>query len=129
MKIIGAIFGIIVGLFLIVIAFRIAIFLIKAAISGAVVIFAYASEQGFIGIAVCLACFVFMFPILIIISIIIGVFTLPSNIPNASPIDSPIYDNNLEVESIIKKIQLRRSMQLDVELLETELKELQDNRN
>ena len=43
---------------------------------GAVAIFAFAGEQGFIGIAVYVACWVFLGPIIATISVLIGLYLL-----------------------------------------------------
>lgn len=47
-----------------------------AAFVGAVVLFGFAAEQGFIGIAVYVACWVFGFPVMLVICIIVGLFHL-----------------------------------------------------
>ena len=47
-----------------------------AAFAGAVFLFAYAGEQGFIGLAVYIACWVFFFPVMLIICIVIGLFLM-----------------------------------------------------
>ena len=39
---------------------------------GAMVLFAYAGQQGFIGIAIFIACWVFMFPVMLVLSGIIA---------------------------------------------------------
>ena len=46
--------------------------LLRMALIGAVVLFAFASEQGFVGIAVYIACWVFMFPVMLVICIVLG---------------------------------------------------------
>ena len=44
----------------------------RAAIVGALFLLAFAGEQGFIGLAVYIAAWVFMFPVMLVISIIVG---------------------------------------------------------
>ena len=57
-------------------ALGIFIWLCIAAFAGAVFLFAYAGEQGFIGLAVYIACWVFFFPVMLIICILIGFFLM-----------------------------------------------------
>ncbi len=47
-----------------------------AAFSGAVFLFAFAAEQGFVGIAAYIACWVFLFPVMLVICIIVGFFIM-----------------------------------------------------
>ncbi len=47
-------------------------FLFKYLVTGAIFLFAYAAEQGFIGVAAYVACWVFLFPVMLIASIITG---------------------------------------------------------
>ncbi len=47
--------------------------LLIAAFIGAVALFGFAGEQGFIGLAVYVACWVFFFPVMLVISIIVGI--------------------------------------------------------
>ncbi len=53
-------------------ALGIFIWLCIAAFRGAVFLFAYAGGQGFIGLAVYIACWVFFSPVMLIICIVIG---------------------------------------------------------
>ena len=62
-----------------ILALAAAIWLLIAAFSGAVSLFAFAAEQGFIGIAAYIACWVFLFPAMLIICIIVGFFTMWAN--------------------------------------------------
>ena len=57
-------------------ALGIFIWLCVAAIVGAIFLFAFASEQGFIGLAVYIACWVFLFPVMLIICIIVGIILM-----------------------------------------------------
>ena len=57
----------------------IALWLCWAAVVGAIFLFAFASEQGFIGLAVYIACWVFFFPVMLIICIIVGIILMFSN--------------------------------------------------
>ena len=56
-----------------------AIWLLIAAFGGAVFLFAFAAEQGFIGIAAYIACWVFFFPVMLVICIIVGLFIIWAN--------------------------------------------------
>ena len=47
-----------------------------AAFRGAAFLFALAAEQGFIGRAAYVACWVFLFPVMLIICIVIGFFLM-----------------------------------------------------
>jgi hypothetical protein len=64
--------GVIVGIFVALVLLGLVLGILGKFIQGAAIIFGYASEQGFIGLAICLACFVFMFPVMAIVSVIIG---------------------------------------------------------
>lgn len=57
-----------------IIALVIAIFLIRYLFVGAVFLFAWAGEQGFIGVAVYFACWIFLFPFMLTASVITGAF-------------------------------------------------------
>lgn len=59
-----------VGLLVLIIGF----FLLKYLFIGAVFLFAWAGEQGFIGVAAYFACWFFLFPIMLAASIISGAF-------------------------------------------------------
>ena len=59
-----------------VLALWIIIVLGGAAFAGAVFLFAFASEQGFIGLAAYIACWVFFFPVMLIICILVGLFLM-----------------------------------------------------
>ena len=59
-----------------ILALGLFILLCVAAFSGAIVLFAFAAEQGFLGIAAYIACWVFFFPVMLIICIIVGLFAL-----------------------------------------------------
>lgn len=58
------------------IALGIIILLLCAAFAGAMFVLELAAEQGFIGIAVYIACWVFFFPVMLVICVIIGLFIL-----------------------------------------------------
>ena len=60
----------VVGLLLIWLAFK----LIVRAITVALLLFAWAAEQGFVGVAAYVACWVFLFPVMLAICIIGAVF-------------------------------------------------------
>jgi hypothetical protein len=62
---------IVIGLVLLVIAY----FLIKYLLIGAISLFAWAVEQGFVGVAAYFACWFFLFPIMVVASIITGAAT------------------------------------------------------
>lgn len=55
-----------------IIALLIAIYLIKYIFIGAVFLFAWAGEQGFIGAAAYFACWIFLFPFMLAASVITG---------------------------------------------------------
>lgn len=57
----------------------IGLFLLVAAFIGAVALFALAAEQGFIGMAAYVACWVFFFPVMLGICIIFGLIAMLSN--------------------------------------------------
>ncbi|OHC73461.1 MAG: hypothetical protein A3B62_03275 [Rhodospirillales bacterium RIFCSPLOWO2_01_FULL_65_14] len=59
-----------------VIALGIVIGLCMAAFTGAVFLFGFAAEQGFLGLAAYIACWVFFFPVMLIICIIVGIILL-----------------------------------------------------
>jgi hypothetical protein len=59
-----------VGLLILLIGF----FLLKYLFIGAVFLFVWAGEQGFIGVAVYFACWFFLFPVMLVASIISGAF-------------------------------------------------------
>ena len=50
--------------------------LCSAAFFGAVFLFAFAAEQGFIGLAAYVACWVFLFPVMLVVCIINGFFLM-----------------------------------------------------
>ncbi len=60
-------------------ALGVVIWLLIAAFGGAVFLFAFAAEQGFIGIAAYIACWVFFFPVMLVICIIVGLFIMWAN--------------------------------------------------
>ncbi len=62
---------IVIGLVLLVIAY----FLIKYLLIGAISLFLWAVEQGFVGVAAYFACWVFLFPIMVVASIVTGAAT------------------------------------------------------
>ncbi len=62
-----------------ILALAAAIWLLIAAFGGAVFLFAFAAEQGFIGIAAYIACWVFFFPVMLVICIIVGLFIIWAN--------------------------------------------------
>ena len=66
-----------VAVIALMIAVRLALWLIVLIATGALVLFAYAGEQGFIGIAVFIACWVFMFPVMVVLAAIIGLLNQP----------------------------------------------------
>lgn len=55
-----------------IVAIIIAIYLLKYAFVGAIFLFSWAAEQGFIGAAVYFACWIFLFPFMLIACIITG---------------------------------------------------------
>ena len=57
------------GLFVLWLAFKLFVW----ALRGALHLLALASDQGFIGLAVYIACWVFFFPVMLAIAIIVGV--------------------------------------------------------
>ncbi|MCK5100956.1 MAG: hypothetical protein KAR45_22795 [Desulfobacteraceae bacterium] len=56
-----------------------AFFLLKYIFLGAVSLFVFAGESNFLGLAAYFACWVFMFPLMLIASIIIGVIVSHSD--------------------------------------------------
>ncbi len=50
-----------------------------AAFIGAAFLFAFAIEQGFIGLAAYIACWVFLFPIMLVLCIVIGLVMMFGN--------------------------------------------------
>ena len=70
---------VLVSVLLVVVAFHVLVLALSlvllfglAAVVGALVLCYFASEQGFIGLAAYVACWVFLFPVMLVISIIIG---------------------------------------------------------
>jgi hypothetical protein len=128
--ILGTVFACVIGWYLLLLIF--ALFLLG--FKGAGNLFSYASEQGFIGLAVCLACFVFMFPIMVIVSIAVGYFTTPVK-PEPIKYEGLLLENSQtskdyikQEKDLIKKIELRRTMDLDVEDAEEELHQLRESK-
>ena len=56
------------------IALVVAFWLICIAFVGAVALFVAAAEQGFVGVAIYIACWVFLFPAMLILCVVIGLF-------------------------------------------------------
>lgn len=56
-------------------AVGLAIWLFFWGLKGAIVLYARASERGFVGVAAFIACFVFIFPVMAIISIVVGILS------------------------------------------------------
>lgn len=65
--------------FWLVVAVLVGLWLIFAAFTGAVAILGFASEQGFIGVTVYILLWVFLFPVMLIISIIVGIVAMFSD--------------------------------------------------
>jgi hypothetical protein len=57
---------------LVLVGLFVAFYLIKALFIGAIFLFAWAGEQGFIGVAVYFACWIFLFPVMLGASILSG---------------------------------------------------------
>ena len=72
MEVLGIIIIILLGL----LALTIGIYLLASLVTGAIILFAWATESGFIGVAAYFACWVFLFPIMLIGCIIVGIFNL-----------------------------------------------------
>ena len=60
-------------------ALVIILWLCWAAFIGAAFLFVFAGEQGFIGLAAYIACWVLFFPVMLVICILIGIFLLLAN--------------------------------------------------
>ncbi len=67
------------------------LWLCYAALIGALARFGMASLHGFIGLAAYLACWVFLVPIMLGLSVLIGVIRLMSDFSHSHPID-PFFD-------------------------------------
>jgi len=67
-------FGILIIIVLGVLCLGIVFWLLKFLCAGAIILFDWASEQAFVGIAAYFACWFFLFPIMIVGSIIVGAF-------------------------------------------------------
>jgi hypothetical protein len=65
----------IVGILLLIAALVVGGYLIKWLFLGAVILFAWAGESGFVGVAAYFACWVFLFPVMLVGSIIIGMLS------------------------------------------------------
>jgi hypothetical protein len=63
----------------VVLALVIGLFLLKYLFLGALFLFAWAGEQGFVGTAAYIACWVFLFPFMLAASIIVGAVISWSN--------------------------------------------------
>lgn len=59
---------------LLIVGGLVGLYLCFAAFIGAVYLLGFASEQGFIGLACYVACWVFLFPVMLVICIIVGIF-------------------------------------------------------
>ena len=66
------------------VALRLALRIIGRGITGAFLLFAFAAEQGFIGIAVYFACWVFILPVMLILSLVVGFVVASSDGASAS---------------------------------------------
>lgn len=75
--------------------FYIALKLIGYAIVGFLWLFAWAAAQGFVGIAVFIACWVFMLPVMAVLSVIVGFFTWRSE----ADADDQYNDNLMTINS------------------------------
>jgi len=64
--------AIVIGL--LVLAVNFVVKLVGRAILGAIKLLGFASEQGFIGVAAYIACWVFMLPVMIVLSVVVGFF-------------------------------------------------------
>lgn len=53
-------------------ALLLAFWLIRLGLVGAIFLLGFAAEQGFVGLAVYVACWVFLFPVMIIACLIVG---------------------------------------------------------
>lgn len=60
------------GLIVLGIVVPIGLWLISALFAGGGVILAYAIQQGFLGVAVFIACWVFMLPVMLVVSLLVG---------------------------------------------------------
>ncbi|MEZ5813246.1 MAG: hypothetical protein R3E13_00730 [Alphaproteobacteria bacterium] len=49
---------------------------LTALVVGAITLFAFAAEQGFIGLAAYFACWVFLLPVMLVASILVGLVAL-----------------------------------------------------
>jgi len=61
------------------IALRLALWVITVVATGAGVLFGYAGEQGFVGVAAFIACWVFMFTVMVVLAAIIGLVNQPAH--------------------------------------------------
>lgn len=61
---------------LIVIMLAIAVWLLSCLVSGAIWLFEWAAESGFVGVAAYFACWVFLTPVMVIGSIVVGALDL-----------------------------------------------------
>ena len=61
------------------IALRLPLWVITIVATGAFVLFGYAGEQGFVGVAAFIACWVFIFPVMAALAAIIGLLNQPAN--------------------------------------------------
>ena len=59
-----------------ILALGIVVWLVIAAFSGAVFLLAFAAKQGSVGITVYIACWVLVFPVMLVICIIVGFFIM-----------------------------------------------------
>lgn len=62
-----------------ILALVLAVILLKLAFNGAVILLAWANESGFVGVAAYVACWVFLFPIMLTGCIISGVVSWWAN--------------------------------------------------
>lgn len=72
---------IIVGGVVAIFAIWAAVWLIRCAFRGAVVLLAFAAEQGFVGLAAYVACWVFLLPVMLVICVFVGMVAGKETVP------------------------------------------------
>ena len=60
------------------IALRLALWVITVVATGAFLLFGYAGEQGFVRVAAFIACWIFMFPVMVVLAAIVSQLNQPA---------------------------------------------------
>jgi hypothetical protein len=109
--VLAVIFAIGVALVLLRFAVRLAFTLLGCATKGALLLLAFAAEQGFIGLAAYFACWVFMLPLMLVLSVVVGALASRgenSPAPATRPVSREIEEARWQEEDRLYEMQQRR---------------------